>query len=149
MSPMKIARCWLLLVLSSLLTLAACSQTPSSEQRLRESMAALQDALEARDAGGIDERLAVDFIGPDGLDREGAQRLARMMFLRHRDVGARLGPIDVALQDSHATVRLTAALTGGSGRLLPDAVQVYDVETGWRDDGGEWRMTSARWTPQL
>ncbi len=130
------------------LLLAACSQTPP-EQRLREAMVGLQTAIEARDADDISAWLADDFVGPEGLDGNGAQRLARVMFLRHRDVGARLGPMDVALQEGHATVRFTAALTGGSGRMLPDAVQVFDVETGWREDDGEWRMTSARWTPQL
>lgn len=137
--------CGLVLVL---MALAACSPTPP-EQRLRESMAGLQASLEARDAAGISEWLAEDFVGPDGLDREGARRLARMMFLRHRDVGAGLGPAEVTLQEGHATVRFTAALSGGSGRMLPDAMQVFDVETGWREDDGEWRMTSARWTPAL
>ena len=47
------------------------------------------------------------------------------------------------------TVRFTAALTGGSGSLLPDSAQVYDVETGWRFDDGNWRMTSATWQPKF
>jgi hypothetical protein len=57
--------------------------------------------------------------------------------------------VAVQLQPGHATARFSAALSGGSGRLLPDAAQLYDVETGWREEDGEWRLTSARWTPKL
>jgi hypothetical protein len=33
--------------------------------------------------------------------------------------------------------------------LLPSRVQVYDVDTGWRLDDGEWKLISAKWKPQL
>ena len=63
-------------------------------------------------------------------------------------VARELGPLDVKLFDQRATVTFTAALSGGEG-LLPDRVQVYDVDTGWRLDGGEWKLISAKWKPQL
>ncbi|MEG3190983.1 nuclear transport factor 2 family protein [Lysobacter sp. D1-1-M9] len=124
--------------------LLGCSRTPP-EQQLRESLGQLQAVLEGRDASAMSEWLAEDFVGPDGMDRDAARRLARVMFLRHRDVGVTLGPLDVALQEGHATVRFTAAVSGGSGRILPDSARVYEVETGWRMVNGEWRMTSVRW----
>lgn len=140
-------RTWFIALLAVMSTVG-CAPTPP-EQELREAMSAVQSAIEARDAGRMDEWLADDFIGPDGLDRAGARRLAQAMFLRHRDVGAKLGPVELALQEGHATVRFSAVLTGGSGALVPDAARIYDVETGWRRDDGEWRLTSARWTPRL
>lgn len=130
------------LVLWSLLL--GCSRTPP-EQQLRESLGQLQAALERRDASAMSDWLADDFVGLDGMDRDAARRLARVMFLRHRDVGVTLGPLEVALQEGHATVRFTAAVSGGSGRILPNSARVYEVETGWRMDDGEWRMTSVRW----
>lgn len=134
--------------LALVLACAGCVRTPP-EKRLRESMAALQASLEMRDVGELQQWLAEDFIGPDGLDRDGAKRLAQAIFLRHRDVGVTVGTVDITLLPRHATVRFSAALTGGSGALLPDAAKLYDVETGWRLDDGEWRLTSARWTPRL
>lgn len=129
------------------LLLAACSRPP--EQALRDTMQSLQLAMEQRDASQVEDYLADDFVGPGGMDRDGARRLAALTFLRHRDVGVTLGPLDVSVLQEHATVRFTAALTGGSGRALPDAARLYQVETGWRLEGGDWRLTSARWTPQL
>lgn len=134
---------WLLVIG---LALAGCS-TDTPEQRLRESIDELQAAFDSRDAGTIEERLATDFIGPGGLDRDGAGRLARLSFLRYREVGVRLGPLEVRMQGAHARVGFTAALTGGSGGLLPESARLYRVDTGWRLEDGDWRLTSATWEP--
>ncbi len=127
--------------------LGACSRPPP-EQRLREAMGSLQAAIEQRDAAALAAHLAEDFVGPDGLDRDGARRMALVMLRRHRSVGVTLGPPDIELNDGHATVRFTAVLTGGAGGL-PKAAGMQDVSTGWRDEGGQWRLTSARWTRRL
>jgi len=129
------------------LLLAGCMRTPP-EQRLREAIAGLQSAIAQRSASALDDALAEDFIGPGGLDRNGARRMAQALFLRYRDVGVSVGPLDIAMREQRATVRFTAALTGGAG-VLPDSGQVYDVETGWRLDGGEWRLVNASWKPRL
>lgn len=112
-------------------------------------MAGLQAAIEARDASALQDYLAGDFIGPDGLDRAGARRIATLYLMRHDRVGVTIGPLDISLQEPHATVRFTAAMTGGGGRLLPDSGQVYAVQTGWRLEGDAWKLTSASWKPQF
>ncbi|MBT2751941.1 MULTISPECIES: nuclear transport factor 2 family protein [unclassified Lysobacter] len=129
--------------------LAACGPGAPPEQRLRAAMEQLQGAIEKRDASAIDAQLSKDFVGPDGLDRASARRLAAASFLRYRAVGIKIVGLDVNLQPGHATVRFNAALSGGSGQVLPDAAQLYEVQTGWREEDGEWRMTSAQWTPRL
>lgn len=145
----------LLLRLSSALVmtcflLSGCART-APEQALRDSVSALQEAVEQRDASAVQDWLAEDFVGPHGMDRDGARRLAALTFLRRRDVGVSLGPLGVSMstQQDHATVRFTAALTAGAGGALPATARVYDVETGWRNQEGDWRLTSARWTPKL
>jgi hypothetical protein len=131
--------------------LAACGSGDPPEARLRASVDALQGAVEAREGGKVGDFIAGDFIGPQAMDREGALRMARLAFLRYRSVGVSIvGPLDVQMQgDDHARVRFDAALTGGSGALLPDAARVWSVDTGWRMEDGEWRMTSAEWEPRL
>jgi len=138
----------LLLGLALAVWATACGRDPP-EQRLRDSVAQLQQAIEQRDAPALQEWLAADFVGPEGLDREGARRLAVGSFLRYRRLGVTVGPLEVAMRPDHATVRFTAALTGGSGQPLPEAARLYEVETGWREESGEWRMTSARWSAKL
>ncbi|KRD39823.1 hypothetical protein ASE35_05740 [Lysobacter sp. Root916] len=128
--------------------LVACARTPP-EQRLRETLGELQTALEQRDLEALHASLADDFVGPDGMDRNGARALAMLSFRRYRDVGVALGPAQIEIQGDRATVRFSAALTGGAGQVLPEAAQVYEVQTGWRESDGEWRMSSAEWKPKL
>ena len=124
--------------------LAGCSRAPA-EQRLREAMAGLQSAIEAREVrvamGYVDE----DFIGSGSLDREGARNLLRAMVLRHQSLGLTLGPAEIELFEGRATVRFTAVATGGQGALLPQSARVWQVETAWREDGSDWRLLSAHW----
>lgn len=123
--------------------LASC-QRPPPEQRLRETVQSLQQSIERRDAGSMHDLLAEDFVGPDGIDRDGARRLAQAMHLRHRNIAIALGPMEVDLQHDHATVAFTAMLTGGSGGLLPDSGRLHNVRTGWRLEGGDWKLTSVQ-----
>ena len=127
--------------------MSACARE-APEARLRTTVATLQQAIAGHDAGGVREALAEDFIGPDGLDRAGAVRLAQAMFLRYRSLGVHAGPLAVEMQPEHATVRFQAALTGGGEGLLPETARLYDVETGWRLEDGEWRLVSLAWTPR-
>lgn len=129
--------------------MTACSRKPP-EQALREQLTALQSAIDARDAGAVHDLLAEDFIGNGGMDRRGARQLALAVFMRNRDVGARLGPVRVALRgDTEATATFSVLATGGSGGLLPQNGQVFEVETGWRLVDGDWRLLNATWTPEL
>ena len=65
--------------------LAACARTPP-EAALRATIGELQAAVERHDGSALQETIADDFVGPGGLDRDGARRTAQAMFLRYRDV---------------------------------------------------------------
>ncbi len=140
---------WRLAAVLLLCALAAACARTAPEEALRRALDDVQAAIEARDAGALEDALAEDFIGPGGLDREGVRRLAALHFLRHGDVGVLPGPLDIELQDDHARVRFSAVLSGGSGRVLPDSAEAWQVDTGWRLVDGDWRMTSADWAPVM
>jgi hypothetical protein len=128
---------------------AGCART-SPEQAVRQRIEALQQAVDARDAGDVADMLADDFVGNDGLDKQGARQLAVGIFLRYRDVSAKLGPATVEMRGQRdAVARFSVLATAGSGGLLPESGQVYQVETGWRLVGGEWKLRSAEWKPKL
>ncbi|MCX7043602.1 MAG: nuclear transport factor 2 family protein [Gammaproteobacteria bacterium] len=130
-----------------LLVLSACRKEPP-EQALRNTISAMETAAEAHDTDALFEPIADDFAGSEGMDRQAFRRYVTFMGMRSKSVGVQLGPLDVKLYDQRATVSFTAALSGGEG-LLPSRVQVYDVDTGWRLDDGEWKLISAKWKPQL
>lgn len=118
------------------------------ESRLRQTLGAMQQAVEARNGASLVEHVAEDFVGPEGADRTALRRTAQAAFLRHGKVGVTLGPVDVDIAPDarHATASFTAALTGGNGQPLPESLNVYQVNSGWRMVDGEWQLTSLEWT---
>ena len=131
------------------LLLGACSVS-DREQQLRQQIRALQEAIDRRDVGDVEALLAEDFVGNEGMDRRGARQLAAAVFLRHREVAARIGPVEVELRgQDDAVARFPVLATGGSGGLLPESGQAYQVETGWRLIDGEWKLRNASWKPEL
>ena len=130
------------------LGLAACARTPP-EQAVRQQMATLQQAIEARDAAAVGDVLADDFIGNEGMDKQQARRMAAAIFVRYRNVGMNIGPLQVRVHgEAQATVDFTAVASGGGG-ALPESGQVWSVATGWRREGDDWRLVSAEWKPKL
>jgi len=140
------ARALGLALVPGLLALAACSRTPP-EQRLRTQLAQMQAALEQRDARDFMAGVAADFSGNGGMDRVALQQLVRAQVLANADIGVTLGPAGIEMKGDRASVRFSALATGGGGRLLPDRAQRWDVTSGWRDEGGQWRLYYAEWKP--
>jgi hypothetical protein len=137
------------LLMAVLLVLTACARD-SPEQAVRAQLQALQAAVDARDASDVHALLAENFVGNEGMGRREARQLAAATFLRYRDIGARFGPVAIEMRGSRdAVARFTVLATGGSGALLPQDGQVFEMQTGWRLIDGEWRLLNASWTPRL
>ena len=142
---MHLPKLW---VLAGLLALIGCAKSPP-EQQLRTAVAELEQDIEQRDPSALTEALAEDFVGVEGMDREQARRLAQLMFLRHSRISVSTGPLTIRVQGTRASVEFAASVAGGSGAMLPDALQMYRVQTGWRQEGNQWRLVSAQWAPEL
>ena len=136
------------LALAATLGLASCSPEPP-EARLRERIAGMQQALEAREVSGFLEGVADDFSAAAGMDRKGLHNLLRVQVLRHAAIGVTMGPLDVRLHGERATVKFSVMATGGSGGLLPDSAHPWAVESDWRDGAGGWQVFRAEWEPML
>ncbi|MEQ7896139.1 hypothetical protein [Xanthomonas arboricola] len=134
------------LVAILVVALSGCTRA-APEQRLRATLEAMHQAIEARQVGEAMAPVAEDFVGEQGLDAAGLRRLMQLRMLGNRRIGVTLGPVDVQLRDDTARVRFTALLTGGSGRWLPEQAQTYQVTTGWRLQDGDWQLIHAQWEP--
>jgi hypothetical protein len=120
------------------------------EQALRQRVAELQATLESRDVSAVQQFLAEDFTGNDGIDHRQARAMAAMLSARYKSVGVTFGPLEVEmLPPANATIAFGAFTSGSGEGLLPPRVQAYDVETAWRMSGGEWELYHAKWTPRF
>jgi hypothetical protein len=140
-------RSLILLAVIAQFGLFSCSRQPP-EQALRSTIAEMQAAAEAHDTDALFEPIAEDFAGSEGMDRQAFRRYVALTGMQNQKVGVQLGPLDVKLFDQRATVSFTAGLSGGAN-WLPERAQVYQVDTGWRLDDGEWKLISAKWEPTL
>lgn len=130
------------------LLLPACRRTPDEEQ-VRAAVAAMVQAVEAGLARGVGAPLSDDFDGNAGqLDRPGLVGMVRLLSLRGDHVGVVMGPLSIEPRGDRLVVSFTVTLTSG-GRLLPDQLGVYQVESGWRQEDGEWRCYTASWKRSL
>lgn len=128
--------------------LAACRHPPP-EQALRDTVARLQKAGEARDVTAFMDGVDDGFAGPDGMDRRRLRQFLTVVALRNQRIGTALGPLEVRLMGERATVDFTLGASGGDAGWLPERGQVYEVHTGWRRDGDDWKLLSADWKPKL
>ena len=140
-------RWWRGLVAAALVLLLAGCARQLPEQRLRAQLSAMQEALEQRRAGDFIDGVASDFTGNGGIDHVALQQLVRAQVLANSSIGLTLGPAEVEIVGDRATVRFSAVVTGGSGRFLPERAQAWEVTSGWRDEGGDWRLYYAQWKP--
>jgi hypothetical protein len=74
--------------------------------------------------------------------------MAVLYLMRHDAVGTTTGPLDVRLEGDHARIGFSVVLTGRAAtHVLPGSARAWQVVTGWRLVEGEWRVTSADWSP--
>lgn len=135
---------FLLVVVLLAVALSACHRTPDEEQ-VREAIAAVAQAAEAGSASGVGEPLSEDFDGNAGaLDRRGLTGMVRLLALRGEHIGVTMGPVSIEPRGERMVATFTVTLTSG-GKLLPDQLGLYQVESAWRKEDGEWRCYMASW----
>ena len=139
-----------LLIVFALLALAlpACRRTPD-EAQVRAAIASIAQAAEAGSAGDVGAPLSEDFDGNAGqLDRRGLTGMVRLLALRGEHVGVTMEPVSIEPRGERMVATFTVTLASG-GRLLPDQLGVYQVESAWRKEDGEWRCYTANWKHSL
>ena len=116
---------------------------------MRDTIAAMQKAGEEHRVSDLMDSVADDFVGQEGMDQKQLRQYLTVISLQNRQVGTTLGPLTIAVTGDRARVAFTLAASGGAGGWMPDRAQVYEVETGWRLEGGDWKLISASWKPKL
>ncbi len=134
----------LLVILSFL---AACGgDASSSEEQLREWLAAGEQAAEAKDRGALMDMVAPSYTDVKGNDKQAIGNMLRYIFLRQNQVAliTRIESLEI-FDDTAAEVTMTVGMAGSrEGRFgfSADAYRfVFELEL----DGDEWQLISARW----
>jgi hypothetical protein len=144
------ARAWIWVFVVAALLAAACTRTPD-EQRIRETIAQMQKAVEDGAPRDFMRHVSTDFTGNQGtVDHAGLANVLRVEVLRSADQDVLLGPIEVELQGDRATANVTATLAGrGTGSVVPERASVFSIKSSWRKEGADWRCYNAVWEQKL
>lgn len=141
---------WMLAALA--LALGCSRGAESPEDQVRRVLAALEAAAEARDVGALKAHVSESYRDAQGNDRRAVLGLATAHFMRNSSVYvfARIGEVEIA-QPGTARAEALVAL---AGTPIPDAAalpelhaDLYRFDVTLRDEGGDWRVTSAEWQP--
>ena len=128
-----------------LLALAGCHHTPD-ETQVRDAIATMAKGAKTGSTSDVVSPLTDDFDGNAGdMDRKSLTSMMRLIGLRGDHIGVTSGPITIEHHGDRMVAKLTITLSSG-GRVLPDNLGVYSVESGWRKDDGKWRCYTASWT---
>lgn len=130
------------------LALSACRHTPD-EAQVREAIGSVARAAEAGAASDVGAPLSDDFDGNAGeLDGRALTKMVRLLALRGEHIGVTMGPVTIEHRGERMVATFTVTLTSG-GKLLPDQLGLYEVESAWRNEDGKWRCYTASWKRTL
>lgn len=137
-----------LTVLLSGLILAACGGELSVEQQVIATLKDMEAAAEEGEHLDFMTYVADSFEGQHGsMRRSDFHRFMIYQLNQHRRLRAQFFPIRVQeLEAGKASANFQLLVTGGAG-MLPESGQIYDVETHWVLEGGDWLLTRAEWEP--
>jgi hypothetical protein len=133
-------------LLATVILLVGCSEELSVEQQVIATIRNMEYAAE--------EGLHLEFMGyvaesfgaqQGSMDRREFHRFMIFQINQNRRLRAQLFPIYVnEISAVLASAKFRVLVTGGGG-LLPENGQLFDVETRWSADGGDWQLERADW----
>ncbi len=138
-----------LFVMLALTLLSACGDDDSPEQRVRELIAEVELAAEARDTGEVTQWLSPAYRDAHGNSTDEVKRLLRGYFIANQSISL-LTRVEELTFPSPGEARATV-LVGMVSREA-DAANAWELaadlnefEIALAEEDGEWRVTWARW----
>ena len=137
---------FVLLVILTVLLLAGCEDKLSVEQQIIANLRNMEFAAEEGQHLDFMGYVADSFTGQLGsMDRRGFHRFMIYQISQKRRLQAQFFPIYVSeVNEDSASANFRLLVTGGAG-LLPDSGQLFEVETHWLLDDGDWQLNKANW----
>jgi ketosteroid isomerase-like protein len=130
------------------LAFVGCARS-DPERELRETIATMARAIEARDPVPFLDAIADDFTRESGaFGRQDVKRVLVGIYMRNEKINLAAVVTDLKIEGNRAQARVRVVATGGSG-LLPERGQTWEFESAWRRDSGKWRVFNAEWREGL
>ncbi len=129
--------------------LAACSEPASDETRLRQAIADMEKAAEARQTGPILDYLAEDFLGNQVYRKVNIRAMLLLQFRQNRHVHVYLRITELTIKGAQAQLTCQVILVGRGEKVIPERGRVLVIHSDWEKRDGEWRVVTAHWNDPL
>jgi hypothetical protein len=130
--------------------LAACGPSSTPEAEIRSLIELAETAAEERDASALKDLVADDYRDGEGRGAEEIRRALHGYLIAHQSIHlvTRIDGIELDGKEL-ARVRVTVGMLGreadgDSAWDLAGDIHRFDLRLA-REDGGEWRVTRAKW----
>lgn len=153
-----LASCWLGLLLSAGLLLSGCSEPVGDEARIRQRIAEMESATEAKQLGDVMQPVHKGFLGNKRIRKVNLKALILLHFRRNKNVHVYINDLEVVLMASNTDVSKTdvreAKVTcnvvmAGRNQTLPEHARVLQVTSVWKKIDDDWFVVSASWKDPL
>ncbi len=144
---------WVLLCTALAVPILACGgDDESPEARIRARLAEVELLAEAGDVAGVKQFLSEDYADAAGNDRRALATWLTLQRMQHRTlhVWSRVRSLEIEAEGRAAVVLaagMAASPIAGAADLARMRADVYEIELDLREEGGDWRVLSARWSP--
>lgn len=139
------------LVLSVGLLVVACSRPDSPETQVRQTLDAVETAVEARDVGDVMAFVSKDFRDGRGLGPDELRRQLYGYFIANQSIHllTRIDQLDFPTGDE-ARLKITVGMVGrdaGSAASWDLAADVRHCEITLRNEGNDWKIVYVEMGP--
>jgi hypothetical protein len=125
--------------------LVACSEPASDESRLRQAVAEMEKAAEAKQMRPILGYLADDFLGNKVYRKANIGGMLLLQFRQNRHVHVFLHITGIKIKANRAHLRCELILAARDQRVVPERARVLVIDSDWQKHNGAWRVVRANW----
>lgn len=129
--------------------LFACSEPASDESRLRQAVADMEKAAEAKQLRPILAYLGDDFLGNRMYRKANIGAMLLLQFRQNQHVHVLLHVTRINIKANRAQLRCEVLLAGRDKQIVPERARALVIESDWQKRDGEWRVVRAGWRDPL
>lgn len=129
--------------------LAGCGDSSSPDAQVRATIAAIEEAAEARDVGGFMEHVSDEFRDSQGRAASELSRYVHGYFIANQSIHllSRIESIEFPTS-AEARARVTVGMVGRDAAAADAwnlAAEIHDFDVTFVREDGEWKVRYAKW----
>lgn len=138
-----------LMVIVTIGFMAACSEPVPDEARLRQAVAEMEKAAEAKDTRPILDYLADDFLANKTYRKAKIRGMLFLQFRQNQHIHVYLHITELKITDDRAQLTCQVILAGRDEKIVPKRGRILVIHSSWQKRDGKWQVVRAQWRDPL